>query len=115
MEPQKEKISLDIASWRVNITERTKGRMKLQIKLSKDEAQAFQNFQSMCKPDEVSETDFVKTLLVTGMTTMEQQLSQLVQEYAKENAEELASSGITVLEGDDGQVTITGSNDISGV
>ena len=80
--------------------------MKINIKLSKDEAEAFKNFTSVVKPDEISDDDFMKTIFVTGCEALNQQLSNMVQQYAKENQEELAASGITVVEGEDGSVVL---------
>ena len=86
--------------------------MKIQIKLSKDEAEAFKNFSQMVKPEEVSDDDFMKTVFVAGCEALNRQLQQLVQKYAVENREELAASGITVVEGDDGQVQLMDSDKV---
>jgi len=80
--------------------------MKLQVKLSKDEAIAYKNFAEVCKPQEITDEDFIKTVFVTGIESLNQQLSDMVQKYASENKEELASSGITVIENEDGQVKL---------
>ena len=106
MDTQKESIKLDIQKWRFRIDHRSRARMKINIKLSKDEAEAFKNFTTVVKPDEVSDDDFMKTIFVTGCEALNQQLSQMVQQYAKENQEELAASGITVVEGEDGSVVL---------
>jgi hypothetical protein len=106
MDTEKKSIKLDIQNWRFRIDERSRNRMKIQIKLSKDEAEAFKNFSSLVKPQEISDDDFMKTVFVTGCEALNQQLSNLVQQYAKENQEELAASGITVVEGDDGSVQL---------
>tara|TARA_Y100000385_G_C12979395_1_gene587709 strand:+ start:452 stop:817 length:366 start_codon:yes stop_codon:yes gene_type:complete len=106
MDTEKESIKLDIQQWRFRIDQRSRNRMKIQIKLSKDEAEAFKNFSNVVKPAEISDDDFMKTIFVTGCETLNQQLSMMVQQYAKENQEELASSGITVVEGEDGQVQL---------
>lgn len=86
--------------------------MKIQIKLSKDEAEAFKNFSGMVKPEEISDDDFMKTVFVAGCEALNQQLQNLVQKYAMENREELAASGITVVEGDDGQVQLMDSEKV---
>jgi hypothetical protein len=44
--------------------------MKLQVKLSKDEATAFENDADVCKPQEVSMDDFVKTIFLTGVESL---------------------------------------------
>ena len=106
MDTQKESIKLDIQNWRFRIDHRSRARMKINIKLSKDEAEAFKNFTTVVKPDEVSDDDFMKTIFVTGCEALNQQLSNMVQQYAKENQEELAASGITVVEGEDGSVVL---------
>ena len=85
---------------------------KLNIELSKDEALAYKNFAEVCKPDDVTDSEFIKSVFVTGFQAMNQQLADLVQNYAKENKEELASSGITVIEGDDGEVKLASTEDL---
>ena len=102
MDDEKTNIKLDVSKWRIRIDERSKDRMKLQIKLSKDEALAFKNFASVCKPEEVSYGDFIKTVFVTGIESLNKQLAEMVSKYASQNKEELADSGITVIEEDGG-------------
>jgi len=109
MDTQKESIKLDIQNWKFRVDNRSRKRMKINIKLSKDEAEAFKNFATVVKPDEISDDDFMKTIFVTGCEALNAQLSNLVQQYAKENQEELASSGITVVEGEDGTVKLMDS------
>jgi uncharacterized alpha/beta hydrolase family protein len=109
MTSEPENLKLNIEDWNIKIKERSKQRMKLQVKLSKDEAVAFKNFADTCKPVEVSDEDFVKVIFVTGFETLNRQLAEMVSSYAKENKEELASSGITVLEDEDGAVTLEDS------
>ena len=99
-------IKFDINSWKFKVRERRHNRMRLQINLSKDEALAFKNFGAVCKPEEVSDDDFLKTIFLTGIEAMNQELADLVKKYAKENKEELASSGITVLEDEDGEIKL---------
>ena len=82
MDTQNQSIKLDIQNWRLRIDERSRNRMKIQIKLSKDEAEAFKNFSSVIKPEEVSDDDFMKTIFVTGceaptsVPCMQQRLSR---------------------------------------
>jgi uncharacterized alpha/beta hydrolase family protein len=106
MDDEKTNIKLDVSKWRIRIDERSKDRMKLQIKLSKDEAIAFKNFASVCKPDEISDDDFIKTVFITGIEALNKQLAEMVSQYAAENKEELAASGITVIEEEDGGVRL---------
>jgi len=106
MESETDDIKLDVGSWKIRIDERSRGRMKLQVKLSKDEAMAFKNFSEVCKPQEIPDEDFIKTVFLTGIEALNQQLADLVQKYASENREELAASGITVIEDEDGNVQL---------
>ena len=111
MDPETTNIKLDVSQWRIRVDERKRNRMKLQIKLSKDEAIAFKNFASVCKPEDVSDDDFIKTVFVTGIESLNQQLAAMVQQYAAENKEELAASGITVIEDEDGGVRLEEKTD----
>ena len=103
----KTSIRLDVDSWKIKVRERRNNRMRLQINLSKDEALAYKNFTDVCKPDGITDDQFLKTVFITGIEAMNKQLADLVQEYAKANKEELASSGITVIENEDGGVTLS--------
>ena len=118
MNSDETRIKFDVDTWKIKTRERRNNRMRLQINLSKDEALAFKNFASICKPEEVSDEDFMKTVFLTGIESLNKQLADLVQKYAKENKEELAASGITVLEADDGQIKLAETSqlekDVSG-
>jgi uncharacterized alpha/beta hydrolase family protein len=112
MDPEQTNIKLDVSKWNIRIDERKRNRMKLQIKLSKDEAQAFKNFSDVCKPQEITDDEFIKTVFVTGIESLNQQLSEMVQRYAKENQDELAASGITVIENEGGEVKLASTADM---
>lgn len=87
--------------------------MKLQIKLSKDEAVAYKNFSEVCKPGDVTDADFMKTIFLTGIEALNKQLAEMVQKYAAENRDELAASGITVLDQEDGSVKLASTVDLA--
>ena len=112
MDPEQTNIKLEVSKWNIRIDERKRNRMKLQIKLSKDEAQAFKNFSDVCKPQEITDDEFIKTVFVTGIESLNQQLSEMVQRYAKENQDELAASGITVIENEGGEVKLASTADM---
>ena len=113
MNSDETKIKFDVDTWKIKTRERRNNRMRLQINLSKDEALAFNNFASVCKPEEVSDEDFLKTVFLTGIEGMNKQLADLVKKYAKENKEDLASSGITVLEDEDGEIKLASTEDLA--
>jgi len=95
-----EKIEFDFADWNFKLIERTKNRMKLQIKLSKEEAQAFKNFTEMVKPPEIADTDFLKGIFKIGVETMETRLLEAVQKHAEENDIDLSGVGLKQPEED---------------
>tara|TARA_R110000824_G_scaffold120991_10_gene276868 strand:- start:9367 stop:9735 length:369 start_codon:yes stop_codon:yes gene_type:complete len=80
-----DKIILDFEAWKVKQIKRSNGRMKIQIKLGKEEALAFKNFIEMVKPPEVAEDDFIRGIFRIGVETMEQRLMDAVEKHAAEN------------------------------
>jgi len=112
-------IKFDVDSWKIKVNNRRNNRMRLQINLSKDEALSYKNFADVCKPGEISDGEFMKTVFLTGIESMNKELSELIKKYAKENKEELAASGITVLEDEDGDIKLADSSlleeDASGI
>ena len=87
----KEEINLNLADWSFKLQERRRNRMKLQIKLSKLEAQAFKNFAEVVKPDEISDADFLKSVFKIGLEEMESRLMSAVEKHAEENDIDLES------------------------
>jgi hypothetical protein len=115
MDADQTKIKIDVNNWNIKVRERRNNRMRLQINLNKDEAVAFKNFAEVCKPEEITDDDFLKTVFITGIEAMNKQLAELVQKYAQENKEELAASGITVLEDEDGEVKLASTAELAGI
>jgi len=114
MDADQTEIKLDVDTWKIKVRTRRNNRMRLQINLSKDEAIAFKNFSDVCRPEDVPEADFIKTVFITGIEGMNKQLAELVQKYASENKEELAASGITVIEDEDGEIKLASTADLAG-
>ena len=118
MEKPVDSIKFNVDTWKIKVHDRRNDRMRIQINLSKDEAQAYKNFAQLVRPNDVSDADFLKTVFLTGIEGLNRELAELVQKYALENKDELASSGITVLEGDDGTVKLADTrvleHDLSG-
>ena len=90
-----ETITLDFSEWKIKLTERTRERMKLQVKLNKDEALAFKNFMEMVKPPELDEDNFLKGIFKLGVETMEMKLMEAVKQHAEENDMDLSALGLT--------------------
>jgi hypothetical protein len=80
--------SFNVSEWSVKVLNRTKDRMKITFKLSKDEAEAFQSFQNQTKPDEISEDQFIKSIFFLGLTTLETNLTHKIAEEMAKHAED---------------------------
>jgi hypothetical protein len=89
-----ESITLNFEDWDIKLSERTRDRMKLQIKLNKEEALAFKNFMTMVKPPEVDEAHFLKGVFKLGIETMEIKLMEAVKQHAKDNNIDLSAVGL---------------------
>ena len=76
--------------------------MKLQIKLSKEQAEAFKNFSETLKPKEASTEEWLQIVFFTGCERINERVYEMAQEYAEKKSEELAASGINIIEGEDG-------------
>tara|TARA_R100001460_G_scaffold10649_7_gene25205 strand:+ start:3072 stop:3377 length:306 start_codon:yes stop_codon:yes gene_type:complete len=86
------KVSLSLEDTKFKLVERSRGRMKIQIKFSKEEAEGFKNFCKL-KPPEVTEEVFFKQIFFAGCNAMSEQISALVEAHkaakkAEENKEE---------------------------
>jgi|TARA_A100000172_G_C3035850_1_gene108476 hypothetical protein len=79
------KIALNLKDWKIKTSERSRNRMKLNVKLSKEEGLAFKNFSEMVKPPEISDDDFLKGIFKIGIETMEARLMEAVQKHADDN------------------------------
>ncbi len=91
----KNKITFNPDGWKIKTEYRSKNRMKFQLKLSQEEAEAFKNFASNVKPDEITMNDFVRSIFFNGVRTLEQQLTTNLVQHMEENREEYEASGFT--------------------
>lgn len=96
MEPSDNSIVFDFDSWTITAQERTRDRMKLTVKLSKVEAEAFKNFMETVKPEQVSEDDFLKVIFRMGVEKMETDLMEQTRSFVEQNKESLEASGFDV-------------------
>ena len=101
METQK----INIKDWNVKLTERSRGRMKLQIKLSKEESEAFKNFAEMTKPNDVDMDQFIKAMFLTGIETYNKVLADKAKEFIEANKERFEGQGVTPENATISQVT----------
>ena len=92
---EEENIALDFGAWNIKLQDRTRDRMKLQVKLSKEEALAFKNFMGMVKPPDLGDQDFLKGIFKLGVETMEQKLMEAVKKHAEDNDMDLSAVGLS--------------------
>jgi hypothetical protein len=92
------KIKLNISSWKIKKTFRSKGRMKLNIKLGKDEAEGFKNWSDAVRPPDISDEDFLKQIFFNGIEHLNQKLQDMSRKLMAdpEMRKNLESSGINV-------------------
>ena len=76
--------------------------MKLQIKLDKEQSEAFKSFSETLKPQEADQDQWLKMIFFTGIETINEKVYQMAQELSEEKAESLEASGITIVEEEDG-------------
>lgn len=85
-------VSVNLKNTKFKLTERSRGRMKIQIKFSKEEAQGFKNF-CMIKPEQLEDEMFYKQIFFAGCNAMTEQIQAMMkergEELEKERGEEL--------------------------
>ena len=88
----------------VKFEERSRGRMKFQIKFSNEEAQSFRNYCSVFKADEMHMDDFIKFLVFEGMTSYNAKVNEAVSEI-QNDPEAMIEAGLEAAEVDQDQVS----------
>ena len=93
-----DKIKFDGSNWKIKTINRSRGRMKINIKLSKDEAEGFKNWSMLVRPEAISDEDFFKQIFFNGIEYLNQKLQQISQQIINdpEIRKSLESSGINV-------------------
>lgn len=89
--------------WKIKTEYRSKNRMKFQLKLNAEEAQAFTNFSNSVKPDNVEMNDFVRSIFFAGIRAIEDRLTADLVKHMEENRSDYEASGFTFDE--DGKLT----------
>jgi len=82
-------------NWGVKIDYRSNNRMKFQLKLNKEEAEAFRNFANSVKPENINMHDFVRSIFFNGVRHLEQELTTNMVDHMEANREEFEASGFT--------------------
>lgn len=119
MEDTEDKQKMDLDAWKIRIDHRRNNRMKLQFNLNKEEATAFKQFSQLFipllaarkgkDPEKYLEEECLKDIFLQGFATLNNEFMRYMSEALKEHQDELAVSGITLVEGEDGMVTLSDS------
>tara|TARA_Y100001951_G_scaffold72397_1_gene59263 strand:+ start:619 stop:984 length:366 start_codon:yes stop_codon:yes gene_type:complete len=86
------------SQWKIKLVQRSRNRMKIQVKLSAQETEALRNFLDATKPPEVSNDTFFKGIFMKGWEVYHQEIEQKYVEHIEKNQEEYAASGFTFNE-----------------
>ena len=95
-------IKLNVDTWKFKTVERSRGRMKLQIKLSKEQAEAFKNFSETLKPEDATDEEWLQMIFFTGCERINERVYEMAQKYAEHQAQQLEASGLTIIEDEEG-------------
>lgn len=64
------------------------GRMKVTLKFNKDEAEGFNNFCKLAKPENISQDNFVKFLFYKGVEALQKDLVKSLEDYKDKHPDE---------------------------
>jgi hypothetical protein len=93
-----EKIKFEGSNWKIKVEERSRNRMKLIVKLSKDEALGFKNWSSIVRPDAISDEEFIKQIFFNGIEHLNDKLTKMSKEILDnpELRQQLETSGFSL-------------------
>ena len=80
-------VSFSLDDAKIKLTERSRGRMKIQIKFSKEEAEGFKNFCKI-KPEQLDDETFYKQIFFAGCNAMTEQIQQMIEEHQQKKEAE---------------------------
>tara|TARA_R100001509_G_C4874869_1_gene218205 strand:- start:1805 stop:2086 length:282 start_codon:yes stop_codon:yes gene_type:complete len=86
------KASLSLEDTKFKLVERGRGRMKIQIKFSKEEAEGFKNFCKL-KPPEIDDESFYKQIFFAGCNAMTEQIQALVKAHRDSQEQKTEDTG----------------------
>jgi len=90
------KINLSFKNVRVRTKTYNRGRMKITVNLSKEEAEGFVNFKKTVLPEGANESEFLKTVFFMGLEQFHNNAINMMKKYVEENEDKLRSEGVDV-------------------
>jgi hypothetical protein len=98
-------INFSLQDSKVKITERSKGRMRIDIKLSAEYAAGFKNFVKMFKPEEIDDGEFYRQLFFKGINKHIEDVQQFAKEQTANAAEQETEDPKKEVEDTDDETT----------
>ena len=91
-------IKLNVSDWKISLKERSRGRMKINIKLNKDEAEGFKNWSETVKPDNINTEEFSKQVFFNGIEYLNLKLQDVAKRIIEDASlrQQLEASGFNV-------------------
>lgn len=84
-----DKLTLKSSNWKIKTEERSRGRMKLTVKLNKEETETFTVWKNTVKPTEMLEEDFYRRIFFGGINTFNKVLEEAAKEALEAKQNEL--------------------------
>lgn len=93
-----DKLYLNSGKAKAKVDYKNRGRMKVTIKFSQDEAQALKNWTNQVKPPQIDEDTFYKQVFFNGIGALNQQLAEMAKTSLKDESvrEQLRQAGVDV-------------------
>ncbi len=91
-------IVFNKVNWKIKQESRSKDRMKLVIKLSKEEAEAVDAFKKVVIPEgknSLKDEDFLKMVFFMGVEALNERLNQSFISHMENNREEFEAKGVS--------------------
>ena len=92
----KDTVLVSFKNAKVKTKNFNRGRMKITVNLSKEEAEGFVNFKKAMLPEGANETEFLKTIFFMGLDQFHKNAINMMQKYVAENEEKLREDGVDV-------------------
>lgn len=78
------KITLDTATWKLKLDDRSRGRMKITFKLNQTETQKFKVWNDTVRPPNVTEEQFFKQIFFYGMASLNEEFEKIAKKIAED-------------------------------
>lgn len=79
-------LSISLENSKASSTISNRGKMKITIKLSKEESEAFVNFSRVARPSGVSDDQYYKVIFLKGIGALTKEFEEIVKKYKEEEA-----------------------------